>query len=130
MRRVRLPIGHATGTSALPLPHKYLREKGARAWIRRLFNSTSKTRYLALRALTAEYDAQVKAAEDARNKEELYSSDMLPYVSDEIDSVMLEDFSVVISGAQDVASLPSGVRARSGSEPGRVSGTTTGRTST
>jgi hypothetical protein len=95
MRRVRLPIGHATGTSALPLPHKYLREKGARAWIRRLFNSTSKTRYLALRALTAEYDAQVKAAEDARNKEELYSSDMLPYVSDEIDSVMLEDFSVV-----------------------------------
>ncbi len=86
--------------------------KGVRARTRRLFTSSSKTRYLALRALTAEYDAQVKAAADVRNKDELYSSDVVPYFEHEIEDAMSEDFSGVISGARDVAGLLSEVRAR------------------
>jgi len=87
-------------------------KKGMRAWARRLFTSSSKTRHLALKALTAEYDAKVKASEDARKKDEIYSSDVIPYFSDEIANVMLEDYSGVISGAREAASLLSEVRAR------------------
>lgn len=87
-------------------------KKGIRAWARRLFTSSSKTRHLALKALTAEYDAQVKISEDTRNKDEIYSSDVIPYFSDEIADVMSEDYSGVISGAREVAGLLSEVRAR------------------
>jgi len=86
--------------------------KGIRAWLRRMFTSSSKTRYLALKALVAEYNAQVNAAVAARNKDELYSADVIPYFSDEIDNVLSEDFSGFISGARDISSLLSEVRAR------------------
>lgn len=87
-------------------------ENGVRARARRLFTTNSKMRYLALKALTAEYDAQVNAAADARNKDEIYASDVNPYFSREIEDVITEDFSSVLSGAKDVASLLSEVRAR------------------
>ena len=86
--------------------------KGIRAWLRRLFTSSSKTRYLALKALTAEYNAQVGKAEDVRIKDETYSSDVTPYFSSEIENVMSQNFAGVISGARDVASLLTDVRAR------------------
>jgi hypothetical protein len=86
--------------------------EGIRVRLRRLLTSNSKMRYLSIRALTAEYDAQVKSAADARKKDELYSSDITPYFTGEIESVMSEDFSGVLSGARDVASLLSEVRAR------------------
>jgi hypothetical protein len=86
--------------------------RGMRAWVRRLFTSSSKTRYLALRALSAEYSAQVAAAADSRKKDEIYSSDVNEFFSGEIEDVMSEDFSSFTSGARDVASLLSEVRAR------------------
>lgn len=86
--------------------------RGIWAWIRRLFTSSSRMRYLALRALTAEYDAQVRVAADAKKKDEIYSSDVIPYFTHEIEGVMSDDFSGILTGARDVAGLLSEVRAR------------------
>jgi hypothetical protein len=87
-------------------------DKRVRGKIRRAFTSSSKARYLAVKAIVAQYNAEIVAARTVDNQAELYSSDVEPYFKSDIESVMAEDNSGPISGAREIAALISEVRAR------------------
>jgi hypothetical protein len=85
---------------------------GVRAWLARIFTSTAKMRYLALRAIAEQYESESEATRSRSEIDGIYSSGTEPCFKDYLVNKMSENFSDNLSAAREISALLDQARGR------------------